>query len=268
RKTKEAEATKAIPALTKCLEDKDAEIRGDACQTLAEIAFTNKLACPLPVLQALFDPVADVRGTAATYVEVYDKYPDGALKLALRAMTHEDVGVRANIPTVVAKIGGKDKEVLVALRKATEDKEPQVRHNAFIALWNVTKDLPLLVPHLLESVEDAVELGAEKENETPEMKSRRTIMELIAVASATKLRELGETQTADLARVLIKRLTDKSARLRRLSARALGATAMIGDDAKAIVKELKADKELLKLFDDSDEDVRAEAKAAVKRIAE
>jgi HEAT repeat protein len=151
RKSKEAEATKAIPALTKCLKDKDAEIRDDACAALAVIAFRNKLACPLPLLQALFDPAADVRLTAASHVGDYEKYPDEAQKLLLRAMSHKDAIVRGNVATVLAGVGGKDKDVLAVLRKATEDKEPLVRHNAYIALWNVTKDLPLLVPHLLDS---------------------------------------------------------------------------------------------------------------------
>jgi HEAT repeat protein len=100
------------------------------------------------------------------------------------------------------------------------------------------------------------------------MKRRRPIIELISVGSATKLRELGEKQPADLARVLIKLLSDKSARLRRLSARTLGATAMISDDTKALLKKLKADLELKKRFDDPDEAVRTEAETAVKRIAD
>jgi HEAT repeat protein len=268
RKSKEADATKAIPALTKCLEDEDPEIRGDACLALAEIAFLNKLACPLPVLNALFDPSADVRMTAASYVDVYSKYPDETRKLLRRAMNHKDAHVRANIPIVLAKVGGNDEEILADLRKATEDTEPQVRHNAFIALWNLTKDLPLLVAHLLDAVEAAAELGSPKEQETPEMKTRRAMIEFIALGSAMRLRELGEKQPADLAPVLIKLLSDKSARLRRLAARTLGATARINDDARAVLKKLEADKELMKLFDDPNEEVRAEAKKALKRIDE
>ena len=40
------------------------------------------------------------------------------------------------------------------------------------------------------------------------------------------------------------------------------------DDAKAVLKKMNADKELRKLFDDPDEDVRVEARIAVKRIGD
>jgi HEAT repeat protein len=266
RNSKDKDATKAIPALTKCLEDKDADIRGDACVALAEIAFTNKLACPLPLLEALFDPVEDVRLVAVTWVDVYKDYPDKALKLLLCALTCEDPNVRSLAPTTLGRIGDKNKEVLAALRKATEDKDARVRHNAFVALYGIDKDFAAWVHHLLEVLGGPVEMGDEKPSDSKDMKILRTAVNLIAIGSAVRLQELAKEQPAKLAPILIKLLADKSPYIRAKAARMLGVTAMTSDDAKAMLKELKADKALLKLVDDPDEEVRAEVKMALKRI--
>ncbi len=225
RETEDPNAVKAIPALTRCMEDKDGEIRDDACWALAEIALKNKMACPLPVLEALLDPAAEVRTTAVTYVDVYKKYPDEARKLLLRAMNHEDSNVRSCAPTILARIASKDKEVLAVLRKATQDKDPIVRNNAVVAIYAITKELEPFVIHLVKSPDDLFELGDKQENETAEKKKSRSVTSLLALGAAAKLDELTKEQPADLALILIKLLADKSARIRARAARILGATA-------------------------------------------
>lgn len=292
RDIKGPEGLKAVPSLARLLEDKDAEIREEAITAIGTITYLNKQPCPVALVKSLFDGNADVRLTACTYVGVFEKYPAEARALLLRALEHTDANVRSTAIHPLARVWGKEKEVLAAVKKATKDKNLSVRHNAYAALWSISQDLDLVLPHWLQAVEGMADLKPEVELATQEAKFEQASATLIGLGSAVKLFELTAERPADLAKALLKLLADDSPIIRRAAARTLGAmavdpkqtTPLLKDlppdspglklpvvdhkKVKAILKDLEVDAAVRKLLADPDEKVRANAETALKRLTD
>jgi HEAT repeat protein len=288
REMKGPEALKAIPAATRLVEDEDPEIREAAIGTLAPIAYRNKQPCPLAIIKALFDADPEVRSTATTYVGIdFQKYPEEARRLLLRALEHDDTDVRANVSGALARVWGKDKEVIAALKKATKDKKLIVRNNAYAALWPLIGDLDFVLPHWLEASDALGLVPQEDELRTEEEKRERCTACLIGIGSAVKLVELTAERPAELAAALLKLLTHPSPVIRRSAARSLGAMNLDGKEpridakdfppdiklpqvdhqkVKGVLVDLKVAAEVRKLLNDPDASVRASAATALKRL--
>ncbi len=288
RELKGPDALKAVPAITRLLEDKDAEVREAGVTALATILFLQKQPCPTAVVKALFDADAEVRLSACTYVGAFEKFPDEARALLLRALEHEDVHVRSVASLPLALAWGKEKEVLDALKKATKDKNLTARNNAYAALWRLTRDLDLTLPHLLQSIEEVSAFKPEDKLDTEAEKRDRASSTLVAMGSAARLVELTAERPADLAKGCLKLLGDPSPVIRRAAVRTLGAMAVEPKEAlpllkdgldwkpppvdrkkvRAVLKDLKVEAAVRKLLDDPDESARGNAAVALERLAE
>lgn len=260
------EAVSAISTLALCCKDPDAELRSHAVRAVAAIAFLHKKPTPLVVVRALFDADEGVRSDAHTYVGAFQKHPERALPLFLRAVEHADPAVRGNVLLPLAELGGKQERVLIALGRATADKDAVVRNNAQVALWKLTGDLEAWVKHLLSTVE-AVAESKRKGNRQATAKEQ-TAIELLSQGASFQLRELGKERPAEFADVLIGQLSQESPLRRRAAARTLGAIAGDNEKAKKVVQERKVDQELQKLLKDADATVRAAAETALGKIVD
>jgi HEAT repeat protein len=261
-------AAQAIPALAVCAKDRDVELRRVALMALGETAFLHKRPCPLPVVEGLFDPNPNVRGSAWTNIGLFREYPKEALPLLLRAADHEDRNVRLNVLLPLATVGGKSPEVLTLLKKKTTDKDPLIRNNAHVALYQATKDLELIVRYWLERADTSPALGLGKAEQLRVIDETRSakMLEMLTHWSAKMLGDVGRERPAELAGVLLKLLSDKSPLMRRNSARVLGAMAGESEKARGILKRLAVEGELERLLRDPDASVRSAAEGALKKM--
>jgi hypothetical protein len=135
-----------------------------------------------------------------------------------------------------------------------------------VAVYQLTKDLGFIVPYWLECIASYRPLKRVNDSQTDEMKRLRTSLNLILVGAAAELRKLGRERPEELASILLKRLSDKSPGMRRVSARVLGAMASDNEIARTIVRKLHVERELRRLLRDPDASVRAEAEHALDSI--
>jgi HEAT repeat protein len=259
-------APRALPALTRCARDPDAEVRYEALHALAGICVIHERPCPLALIEGLFDRNHDVRAAAWTCVGAFHKYPEKALPLLLRAAEHEDANVRQSVLIPLATLGGKSAVVLAALKKRTADPDLQVRNNAHVAVYQINKDLSFIVPYWLECIASYQPIKLGKDDQTEELKRKGAARNLIIIGAAEQLCQLGRERPAELANILRKRLSDKSPGMRRVSARILGDMAGDNEKARAIVRKLHVEGELRRLLRDPDASVRAEAGHALETI--
>jgi beta-aspartyl-peptidase (threonine type) len=255
------ESLKAIPALRRCAQEKDLDIRARALATLGAIAFGNKQPCPIELVAALLDPDEPVYSTGYTYVGIFEKFPAEASPLLLRAMESEHPTVRQAVPTPLIAFAGKDPAAMAALRKAAaSDKNLGVRNNAHVALWKVSKDLFVLVRFRLEVLGS---VKRERENDSPEAQLERTHTNLIVIGSVMQLAEFATERPRELAEVLLKLVRDGSPVIRAMAARNLGVMARNNPRAWKILEKLKILEELERLREDAGPQVRVEAQLSL-----
>ena len=265
---KNTDSVRAIPILAKVAEDKDAGVRVASLELLALIANAQHQSCPEVLVRALFDRNDEVRGTAFTYLDCpgFKDYSKASLALLLRALEHQDADVRCSIPQPLVRAGGKSKEVLNALEKATKDKHVLVRNNAHVALWDLEKDWGRFVRHLLQSVEAPTASTNGLVKDSSDEKRGREAIQLVALGCTIYLKKLCDEKPAELAPILLKLLTDESPVIRRAAARSLGAMSIDNPKGEKVLKDLNAVNALEKAVKDDDARVRRCAEIALCRI--
>jgi hypothetical protein len=136
-------ALKLVGALERCArKDPDPEVRGAAVGALAMVCIHHRRPCPVAHLEALLDPVEDVRWSATNYCGLYKAYEPGCVPVLLRALKSKQKEVRSSAVTLLGEAGAGDKAALAALREATKDPSFNVSHNAQIALIHAAGDRP------------------------------------------------------------------------------------------------------------------------------
>ncbi len=237
----------SIPEGLKALQHPDAKVRYRAAQTLADLGPVAKFAVP-DLREALKDKNAAVRVKVAEALWKIDKTPSTVLlPFLLQAIKHDDPGVRAAAPPVIAMLGSKAKSALPALTQALKDKELDVKLAAVTALGELgttakdsagellaltsDKDFFLLEPFVGASLANFGNgvLPVLTKELTDKMPERRRV-------AAYALGAMGPG-AASAAEPLTNALAHEDAETRRLAARALG---KIGPAAKSSVSKLDA----------------------------
>lgn len=138
--------TDVVPALLLCaLNDKDEKIRPFATTALTQLKLTNEKAVVVCARQL----------KASIYAETALK-KSGVLAVAplVEALTDSDPIVREKAARILSSFGEVAVAAGPALTKLLRDKEAEVRLAAAKALWNITKSADVVVPVLVELIEE------------------------------------------------------------------------------------------------------------------
>jgi HEAT repeat protein len=211
----------------------------------------------------LFDPDADVRASASNMVAAFERYPDGALPLLLKAMESEDAFVRHHAPHMLSYMGKND-QVVAALRKGMQDRDFMVRNNAGVALGKILDDFSIPIPCWLEAI------GKSEENQLAKKpileKEEAHLMNMLALSTATLFHDESRNNPKRFADALVKQLDHASPLVRRIAVRQLGAAAIDNPKLKEVFQSMQLLKTLQRFVDDADTRMRAEVKTAIERI--
>ena len=264
-------AEKAIPGLSVCAKDDDPVIRRRSLTALTMIAVHHKLPCPGPLVSALLDPDVDVRNSATNFVPAFNEYSKESLAVAYQALEHEDYNVRSSALEVIKGAGMNDKVALAAVKKALNDKNLMVRGNAQVAMWKLTGDQELKVRNLVERF-----VAPDPQSIKPPISNSEIgAIKLVKVGAPISLHDMSREQPREVATLLVKLTKDKQSSIRMGAASMLGVCFGFPDgydetDADRAKRRLTADmgiqKALQDLRNDSDENVRSSAKAALEQL--
>jgi len=286
---KREEAARAVPALERCLKkDPDADVRGQAVQHLAMIAFYRKQPCPLVVVETMLDPDAGVRNLAGSCAWMFKTFSSGAVPVLLRCMKSDDPEDRNTAVTLLGRAGGKSEKTVQVVGEATRDKEYFVRHNARIALFSLSDKLEDIVPYCVR-VQIELPASAPRPERTEEVKRDRDRRGLLLMASLMKLADLLESRPDECAKLLKALLQDRAASTRRATAFTLAEMVRVAREKNfaaetkltptpedmfkpfvasvTVLRKQKVDAILKKLSDDDpDTGVRATARRALREF--
>jgi HEAT repeat protein len=294
RHAKAKNANLGVPALERCIRtDPAADVRDAAVLGLAKIAKDRDESCPRAIVEAMLDKDVFVSQTADLVADWFKTFPPGSVEVLLRCAGSEDDNRRARSLGHLARAGGKDKQVIEAIEKATKDKSFGVRHNARVALFQATDNLAELLAYFVRLLDDSDSLLSPVDPTSEEGKRERTTRHLVSLGAAMLIVEWSDKRPDDLAPALLKLLESPSSQMRRGAARQIGASAvkveLTGLDGKKEAKvppepskaekpepsnvagrfeKLKAEDRLRDLRDnDPDDTVRAAARVALERLA-
>ena len=217
-------ASLAVPGLERCLKtDPDAEVRGQAVQCRAMIAAKRNESCPLSVVEAMLDKDESVSQLAATCGELFKTFSPGSSEILLRCTKSKNAVLRSGCLTLLARAGGKEKNVVEAIRQARKDKSFAVRHSAHVALFQTTDDLPEYLTYFIRLQEDPEGALGRLEGDADDVNRERVTLELARLGSATLIAKWSDDRPSELASALVKLLGDPTPAMRRGAARLIGA---------------------------------------------
>lgn len=102
-KITDREALLAVGALSAACKDEDRDVRLQCVITLGLLLNRHKQQCPMILVEAMFDPDADVRTNSSVAVMLLeDRLPKNALPLLLKHAAHRDAWVRSYVLRVLA----------------------------------------------------------------------------------------------------------------------------------------------------------------------
>jgi hypothetical protein len=210
-------------------------------------------ACPMELVQALFDENQRVRELASCYVYDYDEFPKESLPLLIKVLRDSDPTIQQAIAGNFYRLGDIAKEGVPDLIKLLDHKDPWIRHNASISLWYITRQPKLFLRTTVELNSMVTPEGA-KDQLTP------------GVATAYFFMTLEEEVPEELGSELIALLTDSSSQIRASAARLLIPMASRDKMNKKILQELKVEEALEKLTKDPEWKVRQQAKISLEKL--
>jgi hypothetical protein len=247
---------KVITILSKLCSAKNDTVRYQAMLTLGDISYRGKLPCPLALAKCVLDTHDPVQYNAEAYVGLFKKFAPGCLEIFLKAMKVTGSPTRSNLATTIARAGRRDPRVLKLLEAGMHDADMLMRHNSHIAMYSINKDLNMIVPYYLFTIE-RLHKPSKKALRTTKSKQKFVAgRNVLAVGSAYQIRDLGKQQPTKVGKILIPLLNDRHVPTRRAAARTLGAIAGSSKKSKAALVKLNVRDHLLKMKIDKDKSVR------------
>jgi hypothetical protein len=221
----------AVPALEKAIRaDKEAKVRNEAVEARVSIARNRKDACPLAVVEALLDDDEAVRQTADLLAGQFKTFAAGSVEVLLRCAGSE-TGKGQLCLLHLARAAGKDKRVLDAIEKATQDASFSVRHNAHVARFQANDNLEQFLTYLIRLQEDPDGVLGKVDPLSEEGKREIVTRNLTRIGATVLIIEWSENRADDLAAALKKLLGSPMPLLRRGAVRLVGACATKVDPA-------------------------------------
>lgn len=254
---------RSISKLTLCAQDKDAEVREKALTALAIIAHDYQKVCPNVLINAFFDANEDVRWAAINHHSVFQEYPQETIPLLIRALDHRANEVRSAAASTLGNTGSKTDFVLAALNKASQDKDPTTRNNAFVSLWKLDKNWDRHVRHLVRCAADANDVGELADDATDAQKRDRDSITLLGTMAREHLPRLARENPVEFSSALVKLFADVGPALRIQALKTLCSIAKEESKVKEIAASPQGQSHLRKLIRDPESKVRAEAAKAI-----
>jgi HEAT repeat protein len=240
KNSKDLHAKELLPALeTYAKDDKEAEVRAEVVFAIGRIGLDQKpmMVCPMILMQALDDQDVFVRQMAGFMSTQFKKFPSKTVEFLLRLEKEGNPDRRSDVHNLLALAGPNEGRVLKVLRKATKDKDFQIRHNAHIFLFQATDKLEDIVPYFLIYHAERLEAEPLPVDASEEQKTERGSKDLLRLVIITKLLEFGEKRTEEMATLLIKLLESNESYHRR------GSTLYIGQSFDSEANSNDASKE-------------------------
>jgi hypothetical protein len=224
---KSSHAPKAIPALERLIQKgPEAEVRRQAAAALLMTVHQHDVECPLGLIQALRDPVDEVRWEAAVLGRPFKrKMAPGALDALIAAAKDERAEVRSTCLLLLAIAAGKDPNARVVIERAKQDKTFDVRHSAHCAWFTATDDLAEFLTYMIRVREEPDAVLNPLPEGSEEAKTQMCQRNLFVLGSAIRIIEWREERPDELAAALVKLLDHKSPAMRRGAADLVGASA-------------------------------------------
>lgn len=255
----------AVPVLTTSLKDADSKVRAEAVTTLGTILYLQKRPCPLELVRMLDDADSEVRFAASTYVGVFENYPDGALPIFKRAVGNADPHVRHVAPHMLKIAGPKDPETIRLVDSLTRDPDPTVWNNAEVTLWQMTHNIDRYVVFSLTVIERDRPVA---DDATEEEKQAQVFRRQRAAHAWTLFKEQFGREPEATSQGLLKACRHDAVEIRRTAPRALRGLAKENADMRNRLRSEGAEGVLQDLAEDSDEQARREAAAALESLLE
>jgi hypothetical protein len=175
---------------------------------------------------------------ASNYVAAFNTFAPGSVDVLLRCAESKSVDIRSNCLDILARADGKDKRVLAALTKATQDKSFGVRHNAHCALFKANDNLKVFLAYLIRIQEDPDKALGEVDKKSERGKRELTTKNLAVLGSATMMIEWSEERPEELAKALLELVGAQDPSMRHGATRCIGAVAARVDIKKVEVEKL------------------------------
>lgn len=147
--------TRAVPAMTESLKNKDSKVRVAAAQMLADIGPAAKAAVPNLLEQALHDPVEYAGTTAAGALKTIDLAAARQVMTAyLPALNDGDVQARRKACAMLESLGPVAKPAVPALSVALSDVDARIRMHAVGAIGSIGIPATMVIPALTKALHD------------------------------------------------------------------------------------------------------------------
>jgi hypothetical protein len=248
------------------LVDGDPEVRREALIVVARIARSKKLSCPSLIIEALLDPDEEVRETAQNHL-VFERFGDDAYPLLERALREGDTTARSLVLTPLGDLAANDPRALAALKRATADTSPLVRHNAHAALWRANRD-PSVLHFCLETLGQRMEEEAGIRKPTPGAPAELSGATLRVYGCVRLLADAFQERPAETTRSVIGFLGDGSAMVRQAGLAFLAAMARRNSSVRDLLRQPELRDLIRTRCDDEDGCARALANGLVEKLAE
>jgi len=209
--------TRSIPLIERWMkEDPDPRVRWRATEARCLIAHHHENgACPPSVARTLFDEDRELRGALETYSGLFKEVPPETTEVLLTAAAQGDPAVRRGAILLLGQAAERDDRARRAIDAAREDKDFEVRHNAYCAWFKVTGDLEAFVPYCLRIQVDYRNLPLLPPSSPEEAKRQRASKQLMQMAAFTVLQQQGEERTDEVAKLILRYIDDSTPIMRR-----------------------------------------------------
>jgi hypothetical protein len=229
----EKKLEKAIPALERAIRtDSDKDVRLHAIRILTHMPLIRERPCPGVLIEAMTDPVEDVRWEASASVGTFKEVAPEAVPAVLRGMKNPNPQVRAHLVFPLAKLARKDAKLVAVIREATSDSDWDLRDCAYFALYRATDKLDDVLPYMVRergAQEDARLAGRQESLEEKKLRENRNLR---MIGAGAIMVEWLDTRPDDVSRVLTALLDDKTAADRRAAALFLATFAIMNQNMR------------------------------------
>lgn len=140
-------ASVAVPALVRCLEDSDPDLRREAAASLGRQGPAAELAQPSLLDRLVDDPDAAVRDAAGTALAQTGPSAVSVVAVLLEA---PDAELRTRAVRVIGQIGARAATAASLLRPLWNDPSEEVRLAALESSWKITRQGTQLAPRVAE----------------------------------------------------------------------------------------------------------------------
>lgn len=221
--------------------DANDTVRAFAVLTVGYVAAAHMRPCPEVLFDALYDDgeYGGVRLFAETALAGFKPLPPAGIEKLTRYATSANPGYRDHGLSLLATHAADSPAAIKLIRAATNDPDPQHRHNAHCTLYRATNVIGDIFPHLMRLQTEYSETTQPPADADEKTKWRYGWLCLVNIGSARFLSEWTQDRTAELRDEIVAAMRHESAKVRLAAVRMVGRLAdAVGDPAALIPPKL------------------------------